>query len=413
MPPLSTPLPLRRRTLRSLILGLAIATTGCRTVEVDARIAPSPALDRVAAATVAKGFPGVAIAVVPGTGPILAGSAGVADRRVDTPMRPDAALHAASTTKAFTAAAVLLLVDRGDLSLEATLPALLPASIVARLPHAEATTVRHLLTHTSGLYSPNNDPEYLARYIGPERRKLPFWRPEEIVAFAADPANSAAFDPGQGQQYSDVNYVLLGLIVEAVDGRPLKAFVTEELLKPLDLRDTWFLSDDPARSRARGYTVNSEIVRSVGLDPELESDSEGFIDTTDAQEQSDAAAGLITTMPDLARFARALVVGDLLDDGSRLLLLEVAERAEVEGALGILRSYSTPYGTLVTAEGDGPGINVVWALHLESGTVVAAAVNLFGRWDESEELLQVVVPSALSAVGAIEWTPPPTSADPG
>lgn len=327
-------------------------------------------------------------------------------------MRPDAALHAASTTKAFTAAAVLLLVDREDLSLDATLPALLPASIVARLPHAEATTVHHLLTHTSGLYSPNNDPEYLARYIGPERRQLPFWRPEEIVAFAADPANSPAFEPGQGQQYSDINYVLLGLIVEAVDGRPFRAFVTEELLKPLNLRDTWFLSGDPARSRARGYTVDSGIVRSVGLDPELESDSEGFIDTTDAQEQSDAAAGLITTMPDLARFAHALVVGDLLDDESRSLLLEVAERAEVEGALGILRSYSTPYGTLVTAEGDGPGINVVWALHLESETVVAAAVNLFGRWDESEELLQVVVPSALSSVGAIEWPPPPVSADP-
>lgn len=327
-------------------------------------------------------------------------------------MRPDATLHAASTTKAFTAAAVLLLVDRGDLSLEATLPALLPASIVARLPHAEATIVRHLLTHTSGLYSPNNDPEYLARYIGPERQQLPFWKPAEIIAFATDPAKPPAFEPGRGQQYSDINYVLLGMIVEAVDGRPFTRFVAEELLQPLGLDDTWFLSHDLERTRARGYTLDSEVIRAAGLDPALTADGDGLIDTTHAQEQSDAAAGLITTMPDLARFARALVVGDLLDDESRSLLLEVAERAEVEGALGILRSYSTPYGTLVTAEGDGPGINVVWALHLESETVVAAAVNLFGRWDESEELLQVVVPSALSAVDAIEWAPQPTSADP-
>lgn len=397
--------PSTRTTLLTFVGLLLTLATCVSQVGTDRSARRSAALDEVAAATAARGFPGVAIAVAPASGPVASSAAGVADRAAGAPMRPDAALHAASTTKAFTAAAVLMLIDRGKLSLEAPVTELLPETVVGTLPHSQAISVHHLLTHTSGLYSPNNDRTYLARYIGAERHQSPFWRPEEIVAFAADPANPPEFEPGQGQQYGDVNYVLLGMIVEAVDGRPFKTFVQEELLHPLGLDSTWFLSDDPARPRARGYTVDSDVIRSVGLDPALAADADGLIDTTDAQEQSDAAAGLITTMPDLARFGRALVVSDLLSEESRRQVLEVADRADEEGALGILRAYRMPYGTIVAAEGDGPGINVVWALHLESETVVAAAVNLFGRWDESEELLQTVVPSALAAVGAIDSAP--------
>lgn len=60
--------------------------------------------------------------------------------------------------------------------------------------------------------------------------------------------------------------------------------------------------------------------------------------------------------------------------------------------------YRMPYGTIVTAEGDGPGTHVVWALHLESRNIIAAAMNSFGRWDESDVLLETLIPEALAAV---------------
>jgi D-alanyl-D-alanine carboxypeptidase len=314
-------------------------------------------------------------------------------------MGAEAELHAASTTKAVTAAATLILIDRGQLSLDRPLPSLLAEELLRDIPHAHEMTVRHLLLHTSGLYSPNNDPRYLARYIGPERKRLPFWRPEEIVAFAADPSKPPAFAPGEGQRYGDINYVLLGLIVEAVDGRPLRRFVREEILGPLNMTRTWYLSEAPERARTRGYTFDSDVLRQIGLDPDLEPDVEGWIDTTDAAEQSDGAAGLITTMPDLVRFARAVTLGSLLSEGSRELLLEPANRAQPPGedeALGVLRAYDMPYGKILTAEGDGPGTNVVWALELDSRVVVAAAVNAFGRWDENDLLLETLVPEALA-----------------
>lgn len=349
----------------------------------------------------AGAIPGATIAVGPPDGVILTGAAGLADRRTGRAMTPEAGIHAASTTKAVTAVAILRLVDRGRLTIEARLTELLPAEVLAGIPYAEEITVRHLLVHTSGLYSPNNDPVYLARYIGPQREEKPFWRPEEIVAFAADPGNPPFFAPGEGTRYGDINYVLLGLIVEAVAGEPLAQFVAREILRPLGMSGTYYLSEEPSRERARAYTVDSEILRSIGLDPALVADSEGFVDTTDAQERSDAAAGLISTAADLVRFARGVVDGRLLAPDSRGLVLEVAERPpspESSEALEVLRSYRKPYGVIVTAEGDGPGTNVVWAWHPPSNCVVAAAVNQFGRWDENDLLLDVVIPGALEAV---------------
>jgi len=362
---------------------------------------PSPgrdaALDAVAARGTATGVPGVAVAVVAPDGSIRTGAAGVANRLTGEPYTPASQFHAGSTTKAVTAAAVLMLVDRGRLSLDDTLTNLVPSDVVDGVPDADRMTVRQLLEHRTGLYSPNNDPQYLARYIGPERQRLPFWTAEEIVAFAADPANEPLFEPGEGQAYGDINYVLLGLVVREVAGEPLREFVRREIFEPLGMDNSWYLSAHPEAPRARGYTLESEILRTIGLDPAMKADEDGYIDTTDAQEQSDGAAGIITSVGDLARFAHALTRGDLLSPESRELVLAAAHLAGASGdeALGILRGYMRDYGRIVTAEGDGPGTNVVWALEAESGKLAVVALSLFGRWDETDLIFDELLPAAL------------------
>lgn len=357
------------------------------------------ALDEIAALAVATGMPGVAIALVESDGSIVAGAAGLADRSTGEAYSPAARFHSGSTTKAITATATLILVDRGELRLDARLPEVLPAELIDGIPHADQISVLLLLEHTSGLYSPNNDPRYIARYAGAERTVLPFWTPQEIVAFAADPANQPANMPGEGQQYSDINYVLLSLIVEESAGESFKTFVQREVFDRLEMSDTYFLSDRPDVPRARGYTMDSDIVRSIGLDPALKSDEEGYIDTTDAQEQSDGAAGIITTVADLGRFAFAASQTNLLSSESRSLFLGAADRIGNVGedeSLGVLRGYSFEYGRVVTSEGDGPGTNVVWALDLDTHRIVVAAVNLFGRWDENDYLLTELIPTVLA-----------------
>lgn len=287
-------------------------------------------LDSIAGGGVATGIPGIAVALVRPDGSISTGAGGVADRRTGEPFTPGSRIHAGSTTKAVTAAAVLLLVDRGELALTDTLTNLVRAPVVERIPHAQRMTVLELLEHRTGLYSPNNDPEYLARYIGPERTRLLFWTADDIAGFAADPSNAPLFEPGEGQAYGDINYVLLALIVRDVSGEPFKTFVRREIFGPLGMRDSWYLSDRPNASRAHGYTLESEIVRSIGLDPALEADDEGYIDTTDAQEQSDGAAGIVTTVVDLGRFAHAVTQTDFLTPESRALFRAAAGRITTE-----------------------------------------------------------------------------------
>lgn len=358
-------------------------------------------LKEVAESAVGNGLPGVVIIVSEPDGELYSAVAGVANRAAEIPMSPDSLIHAASTTKAITAAAVLILLDRGELSIGDKLPRLLPEEVIQDIPYASEISVEHLLLHTSGLYSPNNNPEYLARYIGSERKERAFWTPEEIIAFAADPENPPVFQPGEGSHYSDINYVLLSVIVSAVSDMPFKSFVQQEIFDVIGMQNSYFLSDYPDRKRARGYTVDSRILREIGLDPGLVPDEFGLVDTTEAQEKSDGAAGIITTATDLARFALAFTQGELLSENSREFVLKVANRVD-EGAesevLGVLRGHDFGYGTVVTAEGDGPGITVMWVLHIDTGRIVAAATNLFGRWDESEYLLMTVVPSALRAV---------------
>lgn len=377
------------------ILVFAACTERERGATSDA--APSTALEDIAEVAVAAGFPGAVIASSGVDGVIHTGAAGLADRADSVAMDPQARIHAASTTKAITAAATLILVDRGSLAVDVTLPELLPQRVYSLVPHHSKITVRDLLLHTSGIYAPNNNLRYIARYIGPDRREQPFWTAEEIVAFAAEAEHPPLFEPGSGSGYSDINYVLLSLIVEEVSGRTFKDFVQSEIFEPCGMRETYFLSDDPEAPRAQGYTVDSEVLRSIGLDPELTADAERLINTTDAQEQSDGAAGIITTVPDLVRFADAFLRGDLLSEASRALVLSVTERVDGDGeALGVLRAYQKPYGIIVAAEGDGPGINVVWAMNVETRKIAAAAVNLFGRWDENEYLIDTMLAAELA-----------------
>ena len=91
--------------------------------------------------------------------PVWSGAAGYSDLEHRTPASPDDGYHMASITKVFTAVATLRLIDAEQLSLDARLMDLLDASLVGPIPHAGEITIAQLLTHTSGLYAPNNDPE--------------------------------------------------------------------------------------------------------------------------------------------------------------------------------------------------------------------------------------------------------------
>ncbi|HPQ71101.1 MAG TPA: serine hydrolase domain-containing protein [bacterium] len=175
--------------------------------------------------------PGAVLAVSFNDGSSWIGTAGVAQL-------PDEAMSAAdhfrmgSVTKTFTGEAVLLLAQSGALTLEDTLDVWLGRLV----PDGEGITVRNLLDHTSGLFDFTwSEEDYVDRIL---ENPTGVWLTEELIAIANENGPIAA--PGEAAVYSNTNYVLLGLIIEAVSGQKAEAFIADNILTPLALDETTF-----------------------------------------------------------------------------------------------------------------------------------------------------------------------------
>ena len=250
--------------------------------------------------------PAVALAVVaPRLGVAWEGAAGVADPASREPMTPDRPVLVASNTKTFVAAAVLRLWEEGRLGLDDPIADRLPAELVDMLRgdgyDLQAITLRHLLTHTSGLFDHTESPHYGERIAADPRHR--WTRSEQVAAAMAwgDPLGR----PGEVYCYSDTGYVLLGEVVERAAGMPLPAAVRELVgFERLGLQSTWWesLEPRPAGVPERAHQLDGDF-DSYTIDPSIDLYGGG---------------GLAATMGDLARFMRALFTGQVYEKPATL-----------------------------------------------------------------------------------------------
>lgn len=149
------------------------------------------------------------------------GAAGQADPAAGTPMTPFMPVRIASNTKTFIAAAVLRLAEEGALGLDDPIADHLGAEHTAMLTgdeyDVEAMTIRHLLTHTSGLFEHSGLPSYTERIVEDPTHQ---WTRTEQLSWAVERGDPHAA-PGQIYTYCDTGYVLLGEIIEQTAGRPM------------------------------------------------------------------------------------------------------------------------------------------------------------------------------------------------
>jgi D-alanyl-D-alanine carboxypeptidase len=309
------------------ILGLALALLAAATVA-----AASAAPDRGAAREaklqlaldqlVAAGAPG-AIALVRDGNQTIRLTSGYADLKTKRPMRADDRFRVGSATKAFVATVVLQLVGEEKLRLGDTVERWLPNVV----PNGERITVRQLLNHTSGLFDYAEDP----RVLGPKLSRIPtrVWAPLELVAIGT--SHPPLFAPGARWAYSNTNYFLLGLIVEAATGQPLEAQLRKRIFARLHLRGTSFDTKPRIAGRyAHGYeSVGGSRLRDVGaISPTLYG----------------AAGAIVSTADDLARFFRELLRGRLLrPELLRAMQTTVAVTPFQQYGLGLYRN-RTPCG---------------------------------------------------------------------
>ncbi len=258
--------------------------------------------------TVHADVPGISLHVeAPRLGLSWSGAAGVADRTSGVRLIPANPFRIASITKTYTAAATLRLVEDGGLTLDDPILSHLPSEFVEILSaggyDSRAITIRHLLTHTSGLYDYADDPMFYQKVSDPNKR----WTRLEQLRLAVDYGRPYG-RPGETYHYSDTGYILLGEIIERDTALPLgEAFRRLLNYDALGLTSTWFetLESVPpgAAPRAHQYMGTTDTY------------------TTDPSYDLYGGGGLVATTQDLTRFLRGLFTGKVYHKSETLALM--------------------------------------------------------------------------------------------
>ena len=200
---------------------------------------------------VETGAPGLSAAVLLDGEVIWQGAAGMADAEAKAPMATATVGRAASVTKLFTGAAILMLRDAGLLSLDAPVATYLPEVAEVLYPSADSPrmTVRHLVTHTSGL--PRlGQLDYVTRPAqGPTA--------DEVLAGLKGLALESV--PGQRVTYSNLGAALAGILVSRVAQMPYETFVTERILKPLGMAASKWSRDGYAPSQVATGSPKADV----------------------------------------------------------------------------------------------------------------------------------------------------------
>ncbi len=243
------------------------------------------------------------------------GSSGVRDAGSGRAADPDARFRAGSTTKVVTAAAVLRLAARGEVDLDASVERYLPGLLGPEF--TKPVTVRNLLNHTSGIqpgisWGDTFEEQYRHRYDT--------LTPRRVVEAAV--AEGPAFTAGERQQYLNINYTILGLLVEKVTGRSYAAAATRLVLRPAGTEHSHFPGTDP-RIRGphqRGYRA---VPRADG--------TTRLVDVTEWNVADRRAAGdMISTTADLERPVTELFSGRVVPEPRLREMFTVP--AGIEGA---------------------------------------------------------------------------------
>ena len=182
----------------------------------------------------AGSFPGATFGVVLANGESFGLAVGFSNTETKTPMKPTDRLLAGSVGKTFAAATALQLVKEGKIGLDDKIEKYLGSEPwFSRLPNARDITIRQLMNHTSGLVRYEFKEQFTKDLTAnPEK----FWKPAELVAYLLD--EKAPFEAGKGWDYSDTNFIVLGMIIEKVTGKRFYDESNRRLIKPLKLTGT-------------------------------------------------------------------------------------------------------------------------------------------------------------------------------
>ncbi|MFC4853395.1 serine hydrolase domain-containing protein [Actinophytocola glycyrrhizae] len=316
------------------------------------------------------------------------GTSGVANVHTGQKVPVNGRFRIGSMTKTFTATAALQLVAKRKLDPRRTVQSYAPDLLPAGYP---PITIDHLLTYTSGLPGMDIDHKDPVWFL---RHRFDTWTPRQLFDLAFHREDGTVkemlFHPGSAQKYGNIDYLVLGAVIEEVTGRPYGDAIRDGVIRPLHLSATSVPGTD-TRIRgphARGYEEHDGT----------------YTDITAANPTYQwAAAEMISNAPDLDRFLTALLSGKLLPRAQTALLFRIPDvkvhNSDQDAYLGhgIAR---LPVGDIVFwgKTGDRPGYNSGMAATRDLGRRVVFSVNTLHMGGSEQPVVSQKIIAAVSGL---------------
>ncbi|MDP2796554.1 MAG: serine hydrolase domain-containing protein [Methanoregula sp.] len=297
-------------------------------------------------------------------------AAGNASLSPGIPARPGMRFLIASVTKVFTSVAVQKLAEEGKLSLNDPIDRWLPPDVSQKIPNSLMITVRQLLDHTSGI-ADYDEMGIIDTELDSPDTTVPYQ-----VSMSQGINNSPLYPPGAGYTYSNVNYILLTLIIDKAAGVPYEDYLTRNIFVPAGMNDTFIHRTNLIPG------PHMECLDTIGNTSAMKDYSNIYI-------QFDRGAGdIVSTAADLNRFHHALRTGQLIGRQSLTAMQEPTSQSVVVSPLPDSGTVTTGYGlgysimsipsynlTLYGHLGGYPGSHTIWYYWEEKDTHISMNVN--------------------------------------
>ena len=264
---------------------------------------------------IAAGIPGLSVAVGLGDSVAWAGTAGYNDILRRAPMEVNDRFGVGSITKTFVARVILQLVDEGKLDLDKTPQDYLDLAIIRAIPNTGAATLRHLLNHQSGIPTWEFQEDWIRKGRGAEMELGRVWGKTETLEYCTGDLLPATNEPGERYSYSNTNYTILGLIIEAVTGNDAAAEIRSRLLDPLGLENTFLESfEDIPDGYVHHYHYATPTFQQVaGVHRGFPEMRPYVVESTAGNLSPEwTAGGIVASASDLVRWAQSLRDGELV-----------------------------------------------------------------------------------------------------
>lgn len=421
IPPALTALPLAALVL-SGCAPAAAPTQGTTTAPAASAPSSAPALAQVSDDDLRAAFtasakemqvPGAVLVLKRPGKPDLTIAYGTRERGGPTPVTVDDHVRVGSNTKTWTGTVILQLAQEGKIGL--TDPV---SKYWDGVPNGDSITIEQLLEMRSGLYNYTFDPAWNAAVDANLQRA---WQPQELLATAF--THPAVFAPGTDYQYSNTNTVLLGVIAQKLDGKPLEQIFQDRLFGPLGLKETRLpalTSSALPAPYSRGYSYGTfveTIDTSKLTDDQFAAARSGTLAPLDYTDQNPswgwAAGAGISTAPELATWVEALGSGKLLDSAMQKTRMDSIKPLSASSGYGM---NIAQFGPMYGHTGELPGYNSFMGYDPADKVTLVTWANLAPLPDGSApatELAKLVLGKLYATAGAGPSSAGPSAATTG